>query len=132
MSDTLCILDLLDDSRMRFGDSLRDICEVAGLTQSELSKRAKVELKQLVSKDGKTPRDSMEQPAISKVMAGLQEPTYIQVYIWLRVIRAWYESPILAHLCAAQEVDVPTFSPELERKLWRLAAFVPPDELCPL
>jgi hypothetical protein len=70
----------------------------------------------------------MEQPAISRVLTGQQEPTYFQVLIWLRVLRKYYESEELARICEEMEIVKPAFTVEIERFLWMLAAFVPPEE----
>jgi hypothetical protein len=126
------LTDLLHASQMRFGELLREVCEISGITQGKLSREAKEERQRLIGKGIISLEDSigsMEQPTISKVMAGGQEPTYIQVYIWLHVIRAHYESAQFAEICEELGIPLPEFSPELERELWRLATFVPPDEL---
>ncbi|HJT59811.1 MAG TPA: hypothetical protein VJ761_25095 [Ktedonobacteraceae bacterium] len=126
------LTNLLHASQIRFGELLREVCEVSGITQGKLSREAKEERQRLIEKGIIHLEDSigsMEQPTISKVMAGAQEPTYIQVYIWLRVIRTHYESPQFAEICKELRIPLPKFSPELERELWHLSTFVPPDEL---
>jgi hypothetical protein len=103
---------------LRFGELLREVCEVSGITQGKLSREAKEERQRLIEKGIIHLDDSigsMEQPTISKVMAGAQEPTYIQVYIWLRVIRTHYESAQFAEICKELNIPLPKFSPELER-----------------
>jgi len=126
------VTGLLYGSRKRFGELLREICEISGFTQGKLSREAKVERDRLIG-SGRIRREnaagSMEQPTISKVMAGVQEPTYFQVFIWLRVIRSHYESARLAEICRRLEIPVPQFPYELERKLWQLSAFMPPEDL---
>ena len=130
MNERLTVL--LHDSRMRFGELLRQVCEISGITQGKLSREAKEERQRLIEKGIIHLEDSigsMEQPTISKVMAGAQEPTYIQVYIWLRVIRTHYESIQFKDICEELQIPLPKFSPGLERELWHLSTFVPPDEL---
>ncbi len=126
------LTDLLRRSQKRFGELLREVCEVSGFTQGKLSREAKAERKRLISLGCIHPQDpigSMEQPTISKVMAGVQEPTYFQVFIWLRVIRSHYESARFAEICNKLNIPVPEFPPELERKLWHLSTFIPPEDL---
>jgi hypothetical protein len=126
------LTDLLHNSQKRFGTLLSDVCEVAGLTQGQLSRAAKGERQRLIDAGyipAESMRESMAQPTISKVMAGVQAPTYMQVYIWLRVIRTHYESTRFAEQCRRADVAVPTLSPEMERILWRLATFISPDDL---
>ncbi|HEU5375437.1 MAG TPA: hypothetical protein VFV38_08365 [Ktedonobacteraceae bacterium] len=119
-------------SQKRFGELLRELCEVAGVTQGKLSRDARAERQRLIEEGYIRPEEpigSMEQPTISKVMAGVQAPSYYQVYIWLRVLRRHYESERLAEICKELSIPVPIFSRETERKLWQLATFVPPEEL---
>jgi hypothetical protein len=119
-------------SQKRFGELLRQICEISGITQGKLSREAKNERQRLIEKGDIHPDDligSMEQPTISKIMAGVQGPTYFQVYIWLRVIRAHFESARFAEICKELNIDLPEFSSKLEHELWRLSTFIPPDEL---
>jgi hypothetical protein len=125
--------DVLRESRKRFGNLLGELCEVSGFTQGKLSREAKLVYRQMVE-DGnihaEDPVGSMEQPTISKVIAGVQDPTYFQVYIWLRVIRKHIESDQFAKVCKDLKLNsVPTFSLDLELDLWRLAHFTPPSEL---
>src|SRR6266516_645436 len=78
------LTDLFHASQKRFGELLREVCEISGFTQGKLSREAKKELQSLIQAREILPDDpigSMEQPTISKVMAGLQAPTYFQVYI---------------------------------------------------
>jgi hypothetical protein len=126
------LTELLRNAQQRFSEILSELCEVAGLTQGRLARLAKLELQTLVSQgviSSGSPVGSMYQPTISKVLSGQQTPTYYQVYIWLRVVRSWYGSLQLAALCEKRGVPVPIFSEIVERKLWYLAGFVPPDEL---
>jgi len=119
------------DAHKRFGVLLHELCEVSGLTQGKLARQAKFERRQLI-KNGciqlGTLTGSMEQPTISRVLAGLQAPTYFQVLIWLRVLRKHYESEELARICDEMGIAKPAFTVETERLLWGLAAFVPPEE----
>jgi transcriptional regulator with XRE-family HTH domain len=124
--------ELRYNSQRRFGYILRELCETSGFTQGKLAREAKAERQRLIEEGYINPGDfigSMEQSAISRVMAGTQEPTYFQVLIWLKVVRKHYESPELAQACQKIQVEKPEFSRDLERKLWILAAFVPPKEL---
>lgn len=125
--------DLLLNSQMRFGELLYELCEVSGFTQGKLSREAKDEYRQLKEQGVIRPNypiSSMEQPTISKVIAGVQAPTYLQVYIWLRVLRAHFESTEFIEICKELKIDLPKkFSLALEKELWRLSTFVPPDEL---
>ena len=124
--------DLLHRSQGRFGELLREVCEVSGFTQGKLSREAKEERRQMLLRGDIRPEDpigSMEQPTISKVMAGTQEPTYYQVYIWLQVIRKHYEDPKFALICKELHIPLPVFSYELEQELWQLASFIPPNML---
>jgi hypothetical protein len=126
------LTDLLCRSQQRFGELLREVCEVSGFTQGKLSREAKAERQRLIASGyihSKSSIGSMEQPTISKVMAGVQEPTYLQVFIWLRVIRSHYESARFAEICQKLNIPVPEFPPELERKLWHLSTFMPPEDL---
>jgi hypothetical protein len=128
---TINYSELDRDAHKRFGVLLHELCEVSGLTQGKLARQAKFERSQLV-KSGclelGTLTGSMEQPTISRVLAGLQEPTYFQVLIWLRVIRKYYESDDLTRICEERGIIKPAFTAETERLLWTLASFVPPDE----
>ena len=126
------ITDLRTTSLKRFGELLQAVCEVAGLTQGKLSRAATAEYEQLRRSGAIREEDhvgSLGQPVISRVIAGLQDPTYFQVFIWLQVIQARYTSKQFAHRCQALGIPAPQFSAELERTLWKLAGFVPPDEL---
>ena len=126
------LTNLLYKSRLRFGELFRDICDISGLTQGKLAREAKVEYQRLLAKGEIRPEDpvgSMGQPTISRVMAGLQEPTYLQVFIWLRVIKAHYKGAQLTQMCEELGIVVPKFSADLERMLWKLSSFLPPDEL---
>lgn len=119
-------------SQKRFGELLRELCEAAGYTQGRLSRDARAERQRLIEEGYIRPEEpigSMEQPTISKVMAGVQSPSYYQVYIWLHVLRSHYESEQLADFCRELSIPVPVFSFETERKLWQLATFIPPYEL---
>ncbi len=111
---------------------MRQVCEVGGFTQGMLSREAKVERQQLIKIGEIRPDDpvgSLEQPTISKVMAGAQAPTYYQVYIWLAVLRKHYKSPRFAKICEEFGEELPEFFPEWEQYLWHLASFMPPDKL---
>jgi acyl-CoA synthetase (AMP-forming)/AMP-acid ligase II len=126
------ITSLLHASQNRFGELLRQVCELSGLTQGKLSREAKDERERLIKQGDIFPDDpigSMEQPAISKVMAGIQGPTYLQVYIWLRVIRAHYQSARLAQICEELGIDTPVFHKKWEKALWQLSTFTPPEKL---
>jgi len=126
------LTDLLRSSQKKFGELLREVCLAAGFTQGKLSREAKDEHQRLIEIGDLYPGDSigsMEQPTISKVMAGSQEPTYYQVYIWLNVLRRHFDSPRFAEICKELDISLPTFSAQLERGLWRLSTFIPPDEL---
>jgi hypothetical protein len=128
----LNLADLLKKSRRRFGELLHDVCDVAGLTQGKLAREANAERQRLIAEGKIYPEDftgSMGQPTVSRVMAGLQEPTYFQVFIWLRVIRDHYSSAHFARICEELGIAVPEFSADLERMLWKLSFFLPPDEL---
>ncbi len=131
--DQIISTDLLRRSQKRFGELLREVCEASGFTQGKLSRKSKDERQRLIEAGYIRPEDpigSMEQPTISKVMAGVQEPTYFQVFIWLRVIRTHYESTKFAEICKKLGIiPIPQFSRELEQKLWYLSTFVQPDEL---
>ena len=123
--------DTVRTSQNRFGELLREICEISGFTQGKLSREAKKEYQRLVEQGFillDDPVGSMEQPTVSKVMAGMQVPTYYQVYIWLSVIRTHYESDEFARICKELDIERPKFPYELEPKLWRLLGFVTPDE----
>ena len=129
--DNETLSDLVHNSRIRFGQLLWEICEVSGLSQGKLAQEAKYERQRLIDNGKLRSGDqvgSMEQPTISKVIAGIQEPTYFQVYIWLRVIEAHFKSPRLASICEDLHLPCPEFTPELARKLWYLSGFIPPDE----
>lgn len=126
------LTNLLQNAQKKFGELLREVCQVAGFTQGKLSQEAKEELERLIEIGDVRPNDvigSMEQPTISKVMAGSQGPTYYQVYIWLNVLRKHYESSQFAEICENLNISLPTLSSKLEQELWRLSTFVPPDEL---
>lgn len=127
------LADLVERSRKRFGVLLRNVCEIGGVTQGMLSREAKRELRRL-REMGEIVLDesvgSLEQPTISKVMAGMQAPTYYQVSIWVKVLQASFTSDRLAMLCQALDISQPAFDPTWEQALWRLAHFVPPQELC--
>jgi hypothetical protein len=127
------LTNLFHASQKRFGELLREVCEISGFTQGNLSREAKKELQRLIQAGEIFPDDpigSMEQPAISKVMAGLQAPTYFQVYIWLKVIEEHYNSDEFTEICHQLHIaHPPVFTDQLKQELWRLATFVPPDEL---
>lgn len=123
---------LLQASRKKFGELLREICEVSGFTQGKLAKEAKAERRRLIESGEIHPEDfvgSLEQPTISKVMAGTQEPTYLQVFIWLSVIKTHYKSTQLAELCENLGIAVPELTEEKVRMLWKLSSFISPEEL---
>lgn len=124
---------LLRRSQRQFGELLYQICEISGFTQGKLSREAKDECRRLMEKGVIGPEDpvgSMEQPTISKVMAGVQGPTYLQVYIWLRVIKAHFKSEEFREICRELHIEEPPeFLPKWEEWLWHLSTFVPPDEL---
>src|SRR5216683_4258190 len=116
----------------RFGSILRDLCEVSGFTQGKLAREAKAERQLLIDEGYINPGDligSMEQSTVSRIMTGAQEPTFFQVFIWLRVLRKHYKSPELADVCQKMGIEKPEFPSTLERKLWNLAGFVTPKEL---
>lgn len=123
---------LRNEAQQRFGNILRDLCEASGFTQGKLAKEAKRERKRLIENGNINPGDligSMEQPAISRVLAGTQEPTYFQVLIWLQVLRKHYASDELAKKCEDLGIQKPEFLKETEQILWDLSAFRPPDKL---
>lgn len=119
------------NAHKRFGVLLHELCEVSGLTQGRMAKQAKAERARMI-KDGCIKQAdsirSMEQPTISRVLAGQQEPTYFQVLIWLRVLRTHYGSEELTQICEEMGIAKPAFTVETERLLWTLAGFVPPDK----
>lgn len=122
--------ELNRNAHQQFGRIVRDLCEVSGFPQGKLAREAKAEKKRLIAQGSIHPGDvasSMEQPTISRVLAGLQEPTYFQVLIWLHVLRKHYESEELARMCEERGVVRPAFPVETERLLWTLAGFVPPE-----
>lgn len=127
------LTDLFHASQKKFGELLREVCEVSGFTQGKLSREAKKELQRLIDEGYILPEDpigSMEQPTISKVMAGLQGPTYFQVFIWLKVIETYYHSEQFAKICRQLDLSTPpVFTPQLKQRLWGLASFMPPEEL---
>jgi transcriptional regulator with XRE-family HTH domain len=124
--------NLIHASLKEFGRLLREICEVAGFTQAKLARESEAELERLMECGDIKPDDyvgSMRQPAISRVMLGSQEPTYYQVYIWLKVLRVHFESEHFAEICREEGTPLPTFPSTLEAELWRLSTRQPPDEL---
>jgi hypothetical protein len=137
-SDT-AFIELLRKAPRRFSELLDQLCTAAGLSQARLSREAKQIRKHFIEEGLIAPRDpligSMEQPTISSVISGAQAPTYGQVWIWLKAIRTWYESPRLVEKCKQIESEyhiempVPQFDHKLEMDLWRLALFGTPDEI---
>lgn len=130
--ETRDLSTLRNAAQQVFGRILRDLCEASGITQGKLAKEAKVERKRLIEQGSINSGDligSMEQPTISRVLAGAQEPTYFQVFIWLRVIRRHYESKELAKKCQELGIEKPLFPAETEQVLWDLTAFKRPEHL---
>lgn len=123
--------ELVDQARRRFGELLRELCEASALSQGKLSRLAEEACDVMVDEgrvlEGKV--SSLAQPTLSLVMAGKTRPGYFQVYIWLHVLRAWYEGPELAALCKKRGVEVPVFSHALECDLWHLAGYATPTEI---
>ena len=126
------LLGVTRESQKRFGQLLREVCEVIGFTQGKLSREAKKELQRLLKQGYLLEEDligSMEQPTISRVMAGIQQPTYFQVFIWLRVIFTYYTSKEFADICRKLEMPFPRLPANLKQTLWRLSTFTAPYEL---
>lgn len=130
MTDTFT--NLVHSSLKEFGRLLREVCEVGGYTLEKLSREACHERERLIVSGDLKPHDPvgpMGQLAIARVMAGFEEPTCYQVYIWLRVLRTHFESPEFAQICQDLGIPLPTFPPALEAELWRLSNHQAPSEL---
>lgn len=124
--------DLRAVAQARFASLLLQICEAGGLSQGKLARMAQADVRWLLGEGtlgSNDPIGSLGQPTISRILAGKQQPTYGQVYIFLRAIRAHYTSSELTRRCEKCGLSVPVFSREQELALWTLAGFCSPDEL---
>lgn len=125
------LTNILQQSLSTFGRLLREICMLGGITAAVLSSRGVQEREFLVQAGdlkSSDPVGPMGELPILLVMAGREAPTYYQVYIWLRVLRRHFESPEFAQACKDLSIELPVFPELLERRLWKLAGFVSPEE----
>lgn len=103
------------------GALLRLVCTRAGITQTRLARDAKTWLR---------PGEKIDiyQPTISEVSQGKREPSYRQLWVWLRAIRAVYEDPDFPRKCLANRMPCYPFPKDLEMDIRRLALKCDNDE----
>ena len=85
---------ILRGNQRRFGQLLRQLCELGGFTVGKLSRESKAYQQALIGQGIMEREDgvgeALERRAIMGVVTGAVAPTPLQVYIWLRVLRAHF------------------------------------------
>jgi hypothetical protein len=120
------------ENQRRFGRLLRQLCELGGFTAGKLSRESKSYQQALIEQGVIDPEDAvlLIEPVILDAVKGIAAPTYLQVFVWLAVLRKHFESPEFAAVCRELAIPVPAYPLALETDLWRLAGFVEPSEVC--
>jgi transcriptional regulator with XRE-family HTH domain len=120
-------------ARELFGSLLKLLCRRAGITQDKLERDSRAYREELIARgllQDDNNSGSMNQSAISRVMKGIQPPTYDQVRIWLEVIDRVYKSDKFREIC--NNIGWPYkdfFTKELKIDMYRLALFGTPEEV---
>jgi hypothetical protein len=127
-----CFYQLLHEKPIpRFGTLLRQVCDSVGIKQPLLEKYGQAEYKRMeeagsfIAKDA--PPSSMLQQVISLVILGKQHPSYLQTFIWIKVIKAHYNNAHVKEYFSKKGLEMPVFTPELEEALWVLSGHYRPD-----
>jgi hypothetical protein len=122
---------LLRDNQRRFGRLLRQLCELGGFTAGKLERSSKAYQQLLIEQGVIDPEEAvlLIEPVILDAVKGIAAPTYLQVFVWLAVLRKHFESPEFAAVCRELAIPVPAYPLALENTLWKLAGFIPPDEV---
>ncbi|HEX3640658.1 MAG TPA: hypothetical protein VHV10_05155 [Ktedonobacteraceae bacterium] len=126
----------------RFGTLMRQFCEAAGMNQPWLAdkgqsmynemmirKYGKERYEQMLE-EGTLPKEeqsSMLQQAVSRVIIGVQRPSYIQTYIWISVIEEHYNNEEIKRYFEWKGLEMPVFTEEMYQALWALSGHQPPD-----
>jgi hypothetical protein len=132
-------VEVLQLAQRKFGELLRQVCEIGGFTADKLSREAQAELERL-RVQGNIPSDAPVGPlgpfTLCSIMAGTQAPTYYQVLLCVCVLGKHLTSQRFAEICRELEIEIP---PDLAEKwkrweqlLWHLAGFLSPAELAVL
>lgn len=131
-------VEVLQLSQRKFGDLLRQVCEIGGFTAGKLSREAHAELLRL-SEQGRitpdAPVGSLGPMTLCRIMAGTQDPTYYQVWLCVRVLGKHLNSQYFAKICQELDMEIPALGEQWkqwEQVLWHLAGFLSPDELAVL
>ena len=113
-----------------FGSLLRKVCDAVGISQSKLEVYAQAEYEQL-QKAGFIFPDaspgSLLQEVVSRVIRGKQPPSFMQTYIWITVIKRYYNDPRVEAIFDSMDLEVPKFDQDLEDALWALSGHQKPD-----
>lgn len=109
-----------------FGEALYKVCRRVGITQPLLEKYGEAEYAQMEAEGKISVQSSMKQQVISRVVTGLQAPSYTQTYIWLKVIKQHYENEKVIEYFQNKGLEMPVFTEEVEEKLWALSGHQSP------
>ena len=120
----------------RFGTLMRQVLDGIGVNQVLFEKRAQAKYDafmfekygkqayERMKEDGTIPKEeqsSMLQQVISRVINGLQRPSYIQMLIWMGVIADLYNNESIKKWFRDNDLEMPVFSEEIEEALWALS-----------
>jgi|SRR2546430_5911161 len=132
----------LESKTIAFGFYLRQACNDGRITQTLLEKYGEMEkYVRLVNKygkevyeqkkrDGTLPKEeqsSMKQETISRVVNGIQRPSFQQVSIWIFVIKRHYTSEDVRLMFDNKGLSIPNFTEEMEEKLWISSGYLSPN-----
>jgi len=116
----------------RFGRFLKQICERSGLTQPGLEKKGQAKYRQWVLEgriiDNST-QGSMLQQAISQVVLGRQQASYLQTLVWITVLEEHYNDALVIGYFKKKGLEIPVFTPEIKAALWALSGYQPPENI---
>lgn len=122
----------LVEARALFGELLGVLCERAYISQNKLGKKA-TEYRSYLMTEGYLRQGAdtggLDQSALSRIIKNDRQPSYAQVYIWLKVLRNIFESEEYRRYCARKAKPIYVFDEDLETDMWRLALFGTPKEV---
>jgi len=128
--ETYYLYELINEKPVSpFGEALYKICRRFGITQPLLEKYAEAEYA-LMEAEGKIAvQSSMKQQVISRVVTGLQRTSYLQTFIWLKVIKQHYENEKVIEYFRNKGLEMPLFTEEIEDELWALSGHQSPKSV---
>jgi hypothetical protein len=119
-------------SIVQFGELFRYIIERAGLSQTALCEQAIALKKELIERGyltEDTPVGSLVQKSLSDCLTAKRRPSFIQLFIWIRVIKLHYANENIQRVVYQLTNRKLTWDRDAEERLYILAGYTDPINL---